>query len=106
MEVLEDTVGSHNQIDDGKNPETNGTVVPALTTIVNPCLGSVYDLQFKLMLEALGVLEQNSKVLKEATKLSDDQIDTAMVPKATCEIVAIPKIASFRSVSFVLHIGK
>ncbi|OIS98446.1 hypothetical protein A4A49_04399 [Nicotiana attenuata] len=67
VEVLGDTVGSHTKTTEGKATETNGTVVPALAARVNPTLGFVYDLQFKVMQEALVVMEQSSKVLKEST---------------------------------------
>lgn len=43
VEVLEDRFGSHNQNTDGKNPKTNGTIIPALNATVNSSLGSTYD---------------------------------------------------------------
>lgn len=76
--VLEDTVKSDHHIAEGKEMETNGTVF-ATSATVNPTLGSVYDLQFRVMQEALGTMEKNALVLKEATSQSHDQIDLAII---------------------------
>ncbi|OIS99512.1 hypothetical protein A4A49_09155 [Nicotiana attenuata] len=74
--VLEDTVKSAHQTTKSKEMETNGTVF-ATCAIVNPTLGSFYDLQFRVMLEALRTMEKNALVLKEDTRQSHDPIDLA-----------------------------
>lgn len=68
MEVLGDTVGSHQQTVDGKAPKTNGTMISALNEIVNPNIGSTY-LYLKAIEEALGVMEQHSKVIKDPNRI-------------------------------------
>ncbi|OIT02025.1 hypothetical protein A4A49_31016 [Nicotiana attenuata] len=42
--VLDDTVRSNTKTADGKPKESNEIVIPVSTTIVNPNLGSVYEL--------------------------------------------------------------
>ncbi|OIS97740.1 hypothetical protein A4A49_15394 [Nicotiana attenuata] len=56
--VLEDTVRSNNKTADGKPKESKGTVILVYTAIVNPNLGSIYELQFKAIIpKASGAIE-------------------------------------------------
>lgn len=65
-------------------------MIPALPATINPSLGFVYNLQFKLIQEALDVMEQNSMVLKYATIKAHDQIEQAIFPKNNGSIEAMP----------------
>ncbi|OIT26889.1 hypothetical protein A4A49_24526 [Nicotiana attenuata] len=73
------TVRSQHKTTSGKIFDLNGTVIPALPATVNPNLGSVYELQFRVMQETLGVMEKNFEVLKEVTMKALDEIEQAIV---------------------------
>ncbi|OIT06589.1 hypothetical protein A4A49_08480 [Nicotiana attenuata] len=62
MVFEKDTVGSDHQTVDGKVCDLNGRVFSGNSSIVNPSLGYVYELQFKMMPENLGIMERNSKI--------------------------------------------
>lgn len=62
MVLEKDTMGSNHQTVDGKVGDPNGSVVFGNSATVNPSLGSVYELQFKMMQENLGIMERNSEL--------------------------------------------
>lgn len=74
----------------GKIYDLKRTVILALPVIVNPNLGSVYEFQFRVMEEPLGVMEKNYDVLKQITMKAHDQIEQVIVLKNTRAIELMP----------------
>ncbi|OIT34769.1 hypothetical protein A4A49_14090 [Nicotiana attenuata] len=58
MKVIDETMRLEQQTGRGKKGESNGTVIPVQATTVNPRLGNVYGMQFKLIQAAITTIEQ------------------------------------------------
>lgn len=65
VEVLEDTVRTNQKIVDGMASDLNGIVTSRKVATVNPNMGNVYELQFKMIQEVVSNLEHNAKVTEE-----------------------------------------
>ncbi|OIT31204.1 hypothetical protein A4A49_20499 [Nicotiana attenuata] len=74
-DVMDYSGRSYNQIVVGKLSQNNGTVIHAFVTTMNPSLGDVYNLQCRAIQEAMKAREINDGLLKEATRMSTDQIE-------------------------------
>lgn len=57
---------------------------------VTPCLGNMYQLQFRVMQEALEAIHHNSSMIEEANMMSKWKNDQAIVPKAIGVMEPIP----------------
>ncbi|OIT25401.1 hypothetical protein A4A49_36997 [Nicotiana attenuata] len=76
----------------------SGDLVEVLgVATVNPSLGNVYELQFKVMQEALGAMQHNASMIDEAKMMSKEQNDRAIVPKATRVMEPIPLACASRT---------
>ncbi|OIT27994.1 hypothetical protein A4A49_21527 [Nicotiana attenuata] len=60
-EVRKDTMCLDKELVQGKGADHNGTIISDYVATVNPNLGSVYELQFKMMQENLGDMEKTLK---------------------------------------------
>lgn len=83
MEVLKDTMRGNQQTAAGKTSDLNGTVASRQVATVNPNLSNVYELQFRMMQEVVGALEQNVKVIEEANMMNKGQNEQVIIPKAS-----------------------
>lgn len=83
MEVLKDTMRGNQQTTAGKTSDLNGTVASRQVATVNPNLSNVYELQFRMMQEVVGALEQNVKVIEEANMMNKGQNEQVIIPKAS-----------------------
>lgn len=63
--VLEDTVRENQMATDGKTSDHNETLNHGQVATVNPNMGNVYELQFKMIQEVVSNLEHNAKVTEE-----------------------------------------
>lgn len=90
MEVLKDTMREKQQTAISNTSDLNGTVTSGQAATVNPNLGNVYELQFRMMHKDVGALEQNVKVIDEANMMSKGQNEKAIVPKAVGVIESLP----------------
>ncbi|OIT22801.1 hypothetical protein A4A49_31374 [Nicotiana attenuata] len=82
--VLNDSVGLGHQIVAGKMVDLNGKVNSAIGATMNPSLGSVYELRFRAIQEAIGDKEQIRQVIPH------ERIEHAIVPKVSGAIQAVP----------------
>lgn len=62
MQARDDTVCQDQQTVHGKSGDFNGTVISRQSAVVILGLGSVYELQFRLMHEKLGNMERNTEL--------------------------------------------
>lgn len=83
MEVLKDTMRGNQQTTAGKTSDLNGTVASRQVATANPNLSNVYELQFRMMQEVVGALEQNVKVIEEANMMNKGQNEQVIIPKAS-----------------------
>lgn len=83
MEVLKDTMRGNQQTTAGKTSDLNGTVASRQVATVNPNLSNVYELQFRMMQEVVGALEQNVKVIEKANMMNKGQNEQVIIPKAS-----------------------
>ncbi|XP_019228674.1 PREDICTED: uncharacterized protein LOC109209791 [Nicotiana attenuata] len=65
--------------------KSNGTVIPVQATTVNPGLGNVYEMQFKLMQAAITTIEQAKE-----NELSNEQLEQAIVPRESGDLEEVP----------------
>ncbi|OIT38514.1 hypothetical protein A4A49_05993 [Nicotiana attenuata] len=66
IEFRKDTVCQYQQTVHGKDVDLNGTITSGSLTTVNPNLGFVYELQFRMMRENLGNMERTSNLIEAA----------------------------------------
>ncbi|OIT35475.1 hypothetical protein A4A49_21369 [Nicotiana attenuata] len=85
MKFRDDTMESYQKIGKGKGSDPNGTVFSAQTTTVFPELGSVYELQFKIMQAIVSSMEQN-----KGNEHAKEQFEQAIVPRSAEEVKAVP----------------
>lgn len=88
--VLHDIVRLEQETADGKASNLNGTVIPAFLATVNHNLGFVYELQFRVMQENLGVMEKNYELSKDEKMRARDEIEQSIVLKNYGAIEAMP----------------
>jgi len=87
-------VKSDHKTADGKLGDLNGTVIPAIYSTVNPSLSSVYEIQFKVMQENMGVMENQSEVLNK-TKMNEQYgIEKAIILKNSGDIEVMPVVCA------------
>ncbi|OIT30573.1 hypothetical protein A4A49_12600 [Nicotiana attenuata] len=87
MEVLNYTVGSHQQTVDGKGSDPNGTVKSGRTATVIPRLGSVYELQFWMMQDDVNSMEQKN-MNEELDGQTKGQLEQAIIPRTSGDLEA------------------
>ncbi|OIT29802.1 hypothetical protein A4A49_28928 [Nicotiana attenuata] len=75
--VNPNSLRSEQEIAIGKLGDPNGIVISTNVTTVNPSLGSIYDLQFKMLQQSLGTGDQSALVMKET---NGEQPQHAIVP--------------------------
>ncbi|OIT23979.1 hypothetical protein A4A49_28030 [Nicotiana attenuata] len=85
MKVREDTMGSDQQTCHGKEGDPNGTVISGEDTTVTLRLGSVYEMQFKMMQAVVCSIEQN-----KGNERAKEQFEQAIVPRSYGEVEAVP----------------
>ncbi|OIT28420.1 hypothetical protein A4A49_19817 [Nicotiana attenuata] len=96
MEVDKDTVCQDHQTDHRKAGDLNGTAIPGSIATVNPNLGSLYEIQFKMMQENLGIMERNLE-LNEVSLRSQEPVEQAIVPREPGEIETLSMACASRT---------
>ncbi|OIT08020.1 hypothetical protein A4A49_03627 [Nicotiana attenuata] len=89
IEVRKEPVGQDQQTVHGKEVDPNGTVTSSYLATVNPNLGSVYELQFRLMQENLGNMEKSSEI-HEASLAPYEPVEQAIVTRELGELESMP----------------
>lgn len=67
----------------GMPSNVNGTVNSSGVATLNPSMGNVYELQFRVMQKALRAMQHKASLIKEENMMSKGHNDQAIVPKAT-----------------------
>ncbi|OIT05236.1 hypothetical protein A4A49_01709 [Nicotiana attenuata] len=95
-EVRKESVCQEQQTVHGKEVDPNGTVTSGCIATVNPNLGSVYELQFKLMQENLGNLERTSEP-HEVALTPYEPTEQAIVAREFGDLESLPVACASRT---------